>query len=164
MNFPITVRSQVLPQWCDHNEHLNLAYYVLIFDYATEGFFAQVGIDDEHRKRFAGSTFAAESHTVYHREVRESDPVYCTTQLIDFDAKRMHYFHRMYHATDGYLAATTELVSLYVDMSNRRVGRMPSPLLDKLEQIFSEQRDAPLPQELGRVIGVPAVSSARAAQ
>ena len=35
-DLPEIWREAVLPEWCDYNNHLNMAYYILIFDHATE--------------------------------------------------------------------------------------------------------------------------------
>ena len=121
---PETHREVVLPEWCDYNGHMNLSYYVLVFDHATDKFWDVLGIGIDYRNRTDFSTFTVESHITYDREVLEGDAVRCTTQLLGFDDKRIHYFHRIYHAREGYLAATTELLVVHVDLSVRRVGRI----------------------------------------
>ena len=60
----------------------------------------------------------------YHREVREGDPLRFTTRLLGHDAKRIHYIHEMFHADEGYLAATNELMSLHVSQATRRGAPM----------------------------------------
>src|SRR5206468_681321 len=73
-----------------------------------------------------------EAHVTYHQEVREGDPLRFTTQLLGHDGKRLHYIHQMYHAKDGYLAATNELVSLHVSQATRRSAPMAAGILDRL--------------------------------
>ena len=146
-----TVRSE----WIDYNEHMNVAYYVLAFDYATDAFLDFVGMDRPLRDQEQVSTFSAESHVTYQREVARGAPLRFTTQLIGFDAKRLHYFHRMFHATDEYLAATLETLSLCMDMRTRRVGQWPGSVMARVEAVAAGHRDLPVPAELGRVIGTP---------
>lgn len=153
-------RESVRAEWIDYNGHMNVAYYVLAFDHATDAFFDYVGLDESHRDENGGSTFAAESHVCYLREVREGDPLRFTTQLLGYDAKRLHYFHRMYHAEQGFLAATNELLSLYVDLNTRRVAAMPQAVQARLAELMTTHAVLPRPPEAGRVIAVPGASAA----
>jgi acyl-CoA thioester hydrolase len=148
-------RDQVRPEWIDYNGHLNLAYYVLIFDYATDAFLEVAGITESFRASENASTFSAEIHVNYLRELREGDPVRITTQLLNFDDKRIHYFHCMYHEEAGYLAATNELLSLYMDMGTRRVTCMPAQILKRLGQLKQQHALLTRPEQAGRVICVP---------
>ena len=147
-------RQVILPEWIDYNGHMNVAYYVLVFDRATDDFFDFMGMDAEYRAAGNVSAFTAEMHVNYIREAKEGDEVYVTTQLLGYDAKRFHYFHRMYHAGEGYLAATNELLCLFVDMSQRRVTQMPDPILDRLAEIRESHAELPLPEQAGSVMKV----------
>lgn len=151
---PETWRETVREEWTDYNGHMNLAYYVLIFDHATDAFYDAVGLGEDYKNRTNGSTFAVESHVTYDAELMAGDEVYCTTQLLDFDEKRIHYFHAMYHANKGYLASTTELLALHVDMNSRRVAPMPAEIMDKLAAVLEQHRGLPRPKQAGRVIGI----------
>ena len=147
-------REIVLPEWCDYNGHMNLAFYVLVFDHATDKFWDLLGIGRDYRDRTDNSTFTVESHITYDREVLDGDEVRCTTQLLGFDDKRIHYFHRMYHVRDGYLAATTELLAIHVDLTVRRVAAMPDDIQARLAETMDAHRGFGLPDEAGRVIGL----------
>ncbi len=154
-DIPLVLHTEVIQSdWIDYNGHMNLAYYVLVFDHATDEFLDLIGMTEEFRTANNVSTFSAEIHVNYVQEVKQGDRVRVTTQLIDFDEKRIHYYHRMYHADEGYLVATNELLSLYMDMNARRVGIMPDVILNKLEQIRTEQKSLPRPENLGSVIGI----------
>ena len=147
-------KEVILPDWIDYNGHMNVAYYVLVFDHATDEFFDFMGLTAEYRAAGNVSAFTAEMHVNYIREVKQGDEVFVTTQLLDYDAKRFHYFHRLYHAEQGYLAATNELLCLYVDMKLRRVTQMPSPIMDKLAEIKQSHAELPLPEQVGSVMKV----------
>ena len=97
-------RDVVRPEWIDHNRHMNVGYYLVVFDFATDEFFRWIGLDDAHRRHQHVTTFCLEAHVTYHQEVREGDPLRFTTLLLGHDVKRLHYIHQMYHAKDGYLA------------------------------------------------------------
>ena len=157
MSIPVPLevhRDLILPEWIDYNGHMNVAYYVLVFDRATDGFFDFMGLTAEYRAAGNVSAFTAEMHVNYIREVKQGDEVFVTTQLLGYDAKRFHYFHRMYHAAQGYLAATSELLCLYVDMNARRVAPMPSLIMDRLAEIKQSHSELPIPEEIGSVMKV----------
>ena len=147
-------REIVRPEWCDYNGHMNLAYYVLIFDHATDEFLTSVGVDRNYRDANANSTFVVESHITYDEEVVKGAELFCTMQLLDFDEKRMHYFHRMYHAEEGFLAATTELINVHVDLNTRRVVPMPNEILGRLATMLKSHASLARPEQAGRVIGI----------
>ena len=147
-------KDLIVPEWIDYNGHMNVAYYVLVFDRATDDFFDYMGMTAEYRASGNVSAFTAEMHVNYIREVKEGDEVYVTTQLLGYDEKRFHYFHSMYHAEQGYLAATSELLCLFVDMNQRRVTQMPAPILDRLAEIKQSHAALLLPEQVGSVMKV----------
>jgi acyl-CoA thioester hydrolase len=148
-------RDKVRPEWIDYNGHMNVAYYVLAFDYATDAFFDHIGLDDPYRAESGNSTFAVEAHLTYQREVAEGDPLRFTTQLLGFDDKRLHFVHRMYHAGEDFLAATSEWLSLHVDMTLRRVAPMPAQIQARFTEVMASHRSLAIPPEAGRVIKAP---------
>ena len=156
-----TYRDVVRPEWIDHNRHMNMGYYLVVFDLATDEFMRWVGLDDAHRGAQAVTTFCLESHVTYHREVREADPLRFTTQLLAYDAKRLHYFHAMYHATAGYLAATNELMSLHVALETRRGATMAPDVLARFAEIRTAHATLPRPPQVGRVMGLDARPTTR---
>jgi acyl-CoA thioester hydrolase len=147
-------RDVVRADWIDNNRHMNMGYYVVVFDLATDEFMRWVGLDGAHRLAQQVTTFCLEAHVTYHREVREGDPLRFTTQLLAHDAKRLHYIHAMYHATDGYLAATNELMSLHVALATRRGAAMAPDVLARLADIQKAHDALPRPPQTGHVIGL----------
>ena len=154
-------RDVVRPDWIDHNEHMNMGYYVVVFDLATDEFLAWVGLDATHRRDARVTTFCLEAHVTYHREVRAGDPLRFTTRLLGYDAKRIHYFHEMSHAREGYLAATNELMSLHVSETTRRAAPMAPGVLERLARIQKAHDALPRPPQVGRTIGLSAGSTTR---
>src|SRR3546814_2037050 len=92
-------------------------------------------------------SFTLEAHITYDREVMQGDPLRITTHLLDFDAKRIHYIHHMYHAEKGYLASTNELISIHIDMRIRRSAPMPGDLLDRLAAVRDAHAMLPKPPQ-----------------
>ena len=147
-------RDVVRPEWIDHNGHMNMGYYLVVFDFATDEFFRWVGLDAQHRECHAITTFCLEAHVTYHREVRSGDPLRFTTLLLGHDAKRIHYIHAMYHAREGYLASTNELMSLHVDLATRRGASMAPEIAARLAAIQAAHDALPRPPQAGRRIGL----------
>ena len=115
----------VKPQWIDYNGHLNMAYYNVLFDRAVDEVYELIGIGADYLKRTNHSTFTAEVHVRYVRELQANDPVRVTFQLLDFDLKRFHYFEQLFHATEGWVSATSENMTLHVDMAAKKVAPFP---------------------------------------
>lgn len=147
-------KGTVLPEWIDYNGHMNVAFYVLAFDHATDTLFNYLGIGEEYKNKYNYSTFTLEGHITYDREVLEGDPLSFKTYLLDYDEKRLHYFHEMYHATEGYLASTNELITMHIDMNVRRSTPFASELMTRLEEIMVAHRALPRPEKAGRTIGI----------
>lgn len=149
-----TWQGSVKEEWCDYNGHLNLAFYIVIFDLATDAFYDAMGLGETYKNATNHSWFTAESHVCYLSEVFENMQVICTTQLIGFDSKRMHYFHRMYKIDGNQLVATSELLALHVDLNERKVTRTPVEKLEYLNELLNEHQSFPKPKQLGRSISL----------
>ena len=151
----------VRPEWIDNNGHMNMGYYVVVFDLATDEWMRRIGLDAAHRQTREVTTFCLEAHVTYHREVREGDPLRFTTRLLAHDAKRMHYIHEMFHGEVGYLAATNELMSLHVSQATRRGAPMAPEILERLGEIQRAHDRLPRPPQVGRVMGLGARPTTR---
>jgi acyl-CoA thioester hydrolase len=144
----------VLPAYIDRNTHMNIGYYSVIFDQALDLPW------DMLRLGFAGigaterSSFALESHVTYQHELREGDPLDFTFQVIDFDTKRVHYFMTMLHARERWLAATSESISICIDMKTRRSTTWPEDRLAGVQALHEAHSGRPRPPEVGRSIGI----------
>lgn len=143
-------RGVVAPEWIDINNHMNVAYYVLAFDHGIDSVWQDFGITDAYIREQNNSTFAVEAHVMYRRELRLDDPYIVTTQVLAFDAKRLHQFQRMYHATDGYISATAEWMNLHVDMGTRRVSPWPANILSGIRDFARRHGDERMPADAGR--------------
>ena len=148
------LNATVLAEWVDYNGHMNVAFYVLAFDKATDGLLDHLGLGETYRRTTNCSIYALEAHVTYDREVKLGAPLAIDTQLIDADAKRLHFFHRMTHADEGYLAATTELLGLHVDLAGPKAAPMPAAALAAVERLLGVHRALPAPPQLGHRIGL----------
>jgi len=147
-------RERVQDGWIDYNGHMNLAYYMLAFDHATDAFFDYVGLGEKYMAANNASTFTLEAHITYDREMMAGAEMRFETQLLEHDSKRLHYMHFMYHAEEGYLTSTNELISLHVSMDTRRSAPMPEDVLVRLDQIAAAHGKLSRPKQAGRVISI----------
>ena len=147
-------RGVIRPEWIDYNGHMNVAYYVLVFDQGTDALLAYLGMDRAYRERSGYSTYVLESHITYERELKEGDAYRVCIQLLDADAKRLHYFESLYDASDDTLAATTEIMLMHMDMATVRSTPMPEPVRIKVSALMEAHGNLPRPPQAGRVIGI----------
>jgi len=153
--------ARVRPEWIDHNGHMNMGYYLVVFDLASDEFWRWIGLDDAHRRARRVTTFCLETHVTYHREVREGDPLRFRTRLLAHDGKRVHFFHEMLHAAQGYLAATNEVLSLHVSLETRRGAPLAPEILERLARIQAAHAALPRPPQVGRTMGLDAAPTTR---
>ena len=144
----------VVPEYIDPNGHMNVGYYSVLFDKALDLPWDILGLGSAGIAASGRSSFALETHVTYQRELREGDPLDFTFQLIDFDGKRMHYFMTMLHGNERWLAATSEAISICVDMATRRSTAWPADRLVLLRALHETHSRRPRPTEIGRRIGI----------
>ena len=142
----------VQPAWIDYNGHMNVGYYHVAFDLAAEEFFQALGFTPEFRQRSGGTTFALESHLNFLREVKQGDALRFEARVLDFDAKRVHFYQEMFHAAAGYRAASCESLSAFVSQATRRTAPMPAALLERLAAAKAAHAALPRPWQVGHVI------------
>jgi len=147
-------QQEVLPEWIDYNGHMNVAYYVLAFDHSVDALMHQMGITPDYLKHQQSSTFTLEMHINYLQELHLGDPLRLTCQLLDADSKRVHYFLRMFHASEGYLAATSEQIMMHVSLESRRSSPFPEAIYKTLSGMLDAHRALPRPEQAGRIMGI----------
>jgi acyl-CoA thioester hydrolase len=161
MSFPAPFdqfRGEVLAEWIDYNGHMNLAYYTVLFDQATDLLFDVLGLGLDYRERTKQGTFVAETHNLYERELLLGARVRVATQILGLDRKRLCLGHEMYALDgDGRRAATQELMFLHVDLAARRVAPFPEDLYRRIAAAAASHAAAlPRPAWAGRRIAMPA--------
>jgi len=157
MTFPAPFVSSVHrieDQWIDYNGHFNMAYYNVLFDRAGDEAFEAIGLGADYVKRTNCSFFTLEAHVTYLRELDANDTVTVDIQFLDYDAKRIHYFEQMRHAVDGWIACTTELIVIHVDMSARKSSPFPPDVLANIKAMHAAHASLPVPSQVGHRIGI----------
>jgi len=157
MSFPAPFDGyigEVRPEWIDHNGHMNLAYYTVLFDYATDRLFDVLDLGLAYRRRTDLGTFVTETHNRFERELLVGDKVRVAIQIIFADDKRLHLAHEMFRLDNGELAATQELMFLHVDLKARRVTPFPPELKARVDEAAAAHAALPRPDWVGRHVGM----------
>jgi acyl-CoA thioester hydrolase len=144
---------RVEPGWIDYNGHLNMAYYNVLFDRAVDEVYELLGCGLAYVEKERRSCFTAEVHVRYLRELNAGDPVRVTFHLLDYDAKRLHYFEQLFHA-DGWFSATSENMALHVDMAARKTVPFPQEVAMRIARMKAAHAALPQPQGAGRRIAM----------
>jgi acyl-CoA thioester hydrolase len=146
---------RVEPQWIDFNGHLNMAYYTVLFDRAVDEIYELIGLGPAYLKQHGHSTMVAEMHVRYLRELHDGDAVRVSVQLLDYDAKRVRLFEQLLHATENWVSATCETMTLHVDMAAKKVAPFPDSVVRALERMKTAHAVLPLPEGAGRSVAMP---------
>ena len=119
----VHITNQIIKkEWTDYNNHMNMAYYVLVFDQVWEIMLEKFKMGESSAKTSKMSTMVVETHTTYNNEVKQGDEVEINLIFFDHDKKRLHYKMEMIEKSSKKLSATLEMLSLYIDLSKRKVS------------------------------------------
>jgi len=146
---------QIEPQWIDHNGHLNMAYYNVMFDRAIDEMWLQLGMGPGYVKERQGSSFTAECHVRYLREIHLGDPVQVSVLLVGADEKRLHTFEELRHASEGWLSATSENMTIHIDMTARKTAPFPPDIAARIAAVAKAHAAVRRPDGIGRRITMP---------
>ena len=119
----VHIANQIIKkEWTDYNNHMNMAYYVLVFDQKWELILEKFKMGEQSAKTTNMSTMVVETHTTYNSEVKEGDEVEINLTFFDHDKKRIHFKMEMIEKSSKKLSATLEMLSLYIDLNKRKVS------------------------------------------
>ena len=130
----------IIPDWTDYNGHMNLAFYIHLFDQGWDILLDKFHMGSESAKNERRSTFAVESHTKYIKEVKQGDEVDINLLFLDRDKKRFIYQLEIFSKSGKYRAATTEVCSLYVNLDSRRVTEIESRKILLIDKFIMENQ------------------------
>jgi len=132
--------EKIIKEWTDYNGHLNVAYYVHVFDIAADIMLGNFKMGGESAKKDKKSTFVVEMHTNYNQEVKLGEEVETHLTYIDHDKKRIQYKLSMFHKEKKYLTATNEVLSLYVDLNQRKVVEFDSDRVKIMDDFIEKNK------------------------
>jgi acyl-CoA thioester hydrolase len=144
-------------EWIDYNDHLNMAYYNLIFDRSSEAAINILNLGEAYRRAEDRTLVTAEAHVTFVREMKPGSTVRASFRLLDADAKSLHVYQELFHS-DGWLSATSESLMLHVDLKAGKGGpkvvRFPPEITEDVQTMLRYHRSLPRTKYMGKVIGI----------
>ncbi len=133
----VHIQNQIIKkEWTDYNKHMNMAYYVLVFDQVWEILLEKFKMGENSAKTSNMSTMVVETHTTYNSEVKEGNEVEINLTFFDHDKKRLHYKMEMIEKSSKKLSATLEMLSLYIDLSKRKVSEFEDEKVKLMDEFI----------------------------
>ena len=132
--------TKIINNWTDYNGHMNLAFYILVFDKGAEEILSKFKMGEHSAKTTKKSTMVVETHTTYNNEVKEGEEVDVFISNFDHDKKRLHYKLEMYEKNKNVLSATTEVLALYIDLNLRKVAEFENDKVKIMDQFIQENK------------------------
>ena len=132
--------TKIINEWTDYNNHMNLSYYILVFDKAAEKMLSNFKMGEEAAINTKRSTMVVETHTTYNNEVKEGEEVDIYLSYCDHDKKRLHYKLEMYEKSKNVLSSTTEVLALYINLELRKVAEFEKEKMLIMNNFIEENK------------------------
>jgi acyl-CoA thioester hydrolase len=143
--------------WIDFNDHLNMAYYNVLFDRASDAAIDILKLGEAYRRAEDKTLVTAETHLTYLRELKAGAEVRASFRLLDADTKSLHVYQELFHS-DGWLSATLESLVLHVDLTaardTPRVVHFSDQTNSDIQTMLRYHRTLPRTKHIGKVIGI----------
>ena len=134
--------QKIIKDWIDYNNHMNVSYYLLIFDKFGADVLNDTFKMGEHSAKTTGkSTMIVESNITYNQELKIDDIVNVNLVFFDHDKKRLQYKMEMIHKEKKYLASTIEVLALYVDLNTRKVSEFETEKVKIMDDYMNSNQD-----------------------
>ena len=130
---PPSLRRLVPESWADSNGHMNMRWYVAIFDDAGDELHERVGLTPEFHRAHQTGTVDLEHHTHFLNEVMPGDTVAVYSRLVARSSKRLHYLMFLVNESNGKLAAIFECMNAFLDLSVRKTAPFPPAILERID-------------------------------
>ena len=133
--------QKIIKDWIDYNSHLNVSYYLLMFDmHGAETLNNIFKMGENSAKTTGMSTMVVETHITYDRELKLDDVVDINLTYFDHDKKRLQYKMEMIHKDKKYLASTIEVLALYVDLNTRKVAEFEKEKIKIMDDFINKNK------------------------
>jgi len=133
--------QKIIKDWIDYNDHMNVSYYLLIFDkFGADTLNEHFKMGEESAKLTKRSTMIVESHITYDQELRLDDEVDINLVYFDHDKKRLQYKMEMVHKKKKFIASTIEILALYVDLNERRVAEFEEEKVKIMDNFINKNK------------------------
>ena len=133
--------QKIIKEWVDYNNHLNMAYYILIFDQALEVMLEKFKMGADSAKNNYRSTMVVETNTKYIREVKEGDEVDIVLTFFDHDKKRLHLKLEIIEKETKKISASIEWLSLYVNLETRKVTEFENEKIEIMDDFINQNKN-----------------------
>jgi acyl-CoA thioester hydrolase len=145
---PLLLRTVIPPEYQDENGHMNVRWYLAVFDDAGYPLVASFGITPEFHTQHGTGGFDLEHHLYYLNEVHIGDTVAVYSRVIARTEKRTHYMMFMVNETRGKLASIFECVNSFADITQRKTAPYPPEIAAGIDAILARDQaldwDAPV--------------------
>ena len=135
--------QKIIKDWIDYNDHMNVAYYLLIFDkFGADNLNRIFKMGEESAKNTGMSTMIVETNITYNQELKLDDEVDINLLYFDHDKKRLQYKMEMINKKEGYLASTFEALALYVNLNTRKVSEFEEEKLKIMDEFVNKNQSS----------------------
>ena len=134
--------QKIVKDWIDYNNHMNVSYYLLIFDkFGADVLNDTFKMGELSAKTTGKSTMIVESNITYNQELKIDDVVNVNLVYFDHDKKRLQYKMEMVHKEKKFLASTIEILALYVDLNTRKVSEFELEKVSIMEDFIKTNQE-----------------------
>jgi len=135
--------QKIIKDWIDYNDHMNVAYYLVIFDkFGADNLNRIFKMGEESAKNAGMSTMIVETNITYNQELKLDDEVDINLLYFDHDKKRLQYKMEMINKKEGYLASTFEALALYVNLNTRKVSEFEEEKLKIMNEFINKNQSS----------------------
>ena len=134
--------QKIVKDWIDYNNHMNVSYYLLIFDkFGADVLNDTFKMGELSAKTTGKSTMIVESNITYNQELKIDDVVNVNLVYFNHDKKRLQYKMEMIHKEKNFLASTIEVLALYVDLNTRKVSEFELEKVSIMEDFIKTNQE-----------------------
>ena len=133
----VLANKKIIKDWIDYNGHMNLSYYILVFDSGAEVILSKFEMGEHSAKTTKKSTMVVETHTNYLKEIKENEEVTVSLSYFNHDKKRLHYKLEMHEKSTNSLSATTEVLALYMNLNERKVSEFEKEKVEIMDKFIN---------------------------
>ena len=131
--------QKIIKDWIDYNDHMNVSFYLLIFDkFGADKLNNIFKMGEQSAKTTGKSTMIVETNITYNQELKLDDEVDINLIYFSHDKKRLQYKMDIIHKEKKYLASTIEVLALYVDLNTRKVSEFESEKIQIMDNFIKE--------------------------
>jgi acyl-CoA thioester hydrolase len=135
--------QKIIKDWIDYNGHMNVAYYLLIFDrYGADKLNTIFKMGEESAQTTGMSTMIVENNITYRQELKVDEEVDINLIYFNHDKKRLHYKFEMINKGNNALSATFEALALYVNLKNRKVSEFEQEKISIMQKFIRENKQS----------------------